>query len=86
MLFEGDMVDVEVEMSDNSGVGVLTADGLRVYGAINAIVVESASETTVRVYNATGSLVRSAEVSGKARIEGLQRGVYIVNGVKVIVK
>jgi len=25
-------------------------------------------------------------VAGKTRIEGLQRGVYIVNGVKVIVK
>ena len=30
--------------------------------------------------------LRRADVAGKTRIEGLQRGVYIVNGVKVIVK
>ena len=86
-LTEGDMTDTPIEMTkDNSGVGMLTADGLRVYGTVGAVVVESASEATVRVYNAAGSLVRRADVAGKTRIEGLQRGVYIVNGVKVIVK
>ena len=86
-LTEGDMTGTPIEMAkDNSGVGMLTADGLRVYGTDGAVVVESASEATVRVYNAAGSLVRRADVAGKTRIEGLQRGVYIVNGVKVIVK
>ena len=85
-LTEGDMTDTPIEMTPNSGVGMLTADGLRVYGTVGAVVVESASEATVRVYNASGSLVRRADVAGKTRIEGLQRGVYIVNGVKVIVK
>ena len=86
-LTEGDMTGTPIEMTkDNSGVGMLTADGLRVYGTVGAVVVESASEATVRVYNASGSLVRRADVAGKTRIEGLQRGVYIVNGVKVIVK
>ena len=85
-LTEGDMTDTPIEMTPNSGVGMLTADGIRVYGTVGAVVVESASEATVRVYNASGSLVRRADVAGKTRIEGLQRGVYIVNGVKVIVK
>ena len=86
-LTEGDMTGTPIEMTkDNSGVGMLTADGLRVCGTVGAVVVESASEATVRVYNAAGSLVRRADVAGKTRIEGLQRGVYIVNGVKVIVK
>ena len=85
-LTEGDMTGTPIEMTLNSGVGMLTADGLRVYGTVGAVVVESASEATVRVYNAAGSLVRRADVAGKTRIEGLQRGVYIVNGVKVIVK
>ena len=85
-LTEGDMTGTPIEMTPNSGVGMLTADGLRVYGTVGAVVVESASEATVRVYNAAGSLVRCADVAGKTRIEGLQRGVYIVNGVKVIVK
>ena len=85
-LTEGDMTDTPIEMTPNSGVGMLTADGLRVYGTVGAVVVESASEATVCVYNAAGSLVRRADVAGKTRIEGLQRGVYIVNGVKVIVK
>ena len=86
-LTEGDMTGTPIELAkDNSGVGMLTADGLRVYGTVGAVVVESAAEATVRVYNAAGSLVRRADVAGKTRIEGLQRGVYIVNGVKVIVK
>ena len=85
-LTEGDMTGTPIEMTPNSGVGMLTADGIRVYGTVGAVVVESATEATVRVYNAAGSLVRRADVAGKARIEGLQRGVYIVNGVKVIVK
>ena len=85
-LTEGDMTGTPIEMTPNSGVGMLTADRLRVYGTVGAVVVESASEATVRVYNAAGSLVRRADVAGKTRIEGLQRGVYIVNGVKVIVK
>ena len=86
-LTEGDMTGTPIELAkDNSGVGMLTADGIRVYGTVGAVVVESASEATVRVYNAAGSLVRRADVAGKTRIEGLQRGVYIVNGVKVIVK
>ena len=85
-LTEGDMTGTPIELTPNSGVGMLTADGLRVYGTVGAVVVESASEATVRVYNAAGSLVRRADVAGKTRIEGLQRGVYIVNGVKVIVK
>ena len=86
-LTEGDMTGTPIELAkDNSGVGMLTADGLRVYGTVGAVVVESATEATVRVYNAAGSLVRRADVAGKTRIEGLQRGVYIVNGVKVIVK
>ena len=85
-LTEGDMTDTPIEMTPNAGVGMLTADGLRVYGTVGAVVVESATEATVRVYNAAGSLVRRADVAGKTRIEGLQRGVYIVNGVKVIVK
>ena len=85
-LTEGDMTGTPIEMTPNSGVGMLTADGIRVYGTVGAVVVESATEATVRVYNAAGSLVRRADVAGKTRIEGLQRGVYIVNGVKVIVK
>ena len=86
-LTEGDMTGTPIELAkDNSGVGMLTADGIRVYGTVGAVVVESATEATVRVYNAAGSLVRRADVAGKTRIEGLQRGVYIVNGVKVIVK
>ena len=86
-LTEGDMTGTPIELAkDNSGVGMLTSDGLRVYGTVGAVVVESATEATVRVYNAAGSLVRRADVAGKTRIEGLQRGVYIVNGVKVIVK
>ena len=85
--FEGNMVDMEIDLNKLSSVGLLTADGLRVYGTTGAVVVESPADATVRIYNAAGSLLRSAEVgAGKTRVDGLNRGIYVVNGVKVIVK
>ena len=74
-------------MEPESSVGTLTADGLRVYGTTGAVVVESSKDALVRIYNTAGSLIRSEQVAaGKTRIDSLNRGIYVVNGVKVIVK
>ena len=88
VLFEASMLGMEIYLDKkDDSVGVLTADGLRVYGATSSIVVNSPAETTVRVYNTAGSLIRSEQVvAGKNVIDSLSRGIYIVNGVKVIVK
>ena len=41
----------------------------------------------LHIYNATGVLLRSVEVSqGTTHIDGLPLGIYLVNGVKVIVR
>lgn len=78
---------LEVQMTPESSVGTLTADGLRVYGTTGAVVVESPSDALVRIYNTAGSLIRSEQVAaGKTKIDSLSRGIYVVNGVKVIVK
>ncbi len=78
---------LEVTMEPESSVGTLTADGLRVYGTTGAVVVESSKDAMVRVYNTAGSLIRSEQVAtGKTKIDSLNRGIYVVNGVKVIVK
>ena len=78
---------MKVQMEPESSVGTLTADGLRVYGTTGAVVVESSKDALVRIYNTAGSLIRSEQVAaGKTKIDSLNRGIYVVNGVKVIVK
>ena len=91
-VFEGLEVEyslegLEIQMEPESSVGTLTADGLRVYGTTGAVVVESSKDALVRIYNTAGSLIRSEQVAaGKTKIDSLNRGIYVVNGVKVIVK
>lgn len=87
-LTKTDLIDFPIEMRKiSTGVGSLTADGLHVYGATGAVVVESSAEAIVRIYNAAGAQLCSTKVAkGKTRIGGLTRGIYMVSGVKVMVK
>ena len=81
------MLELNISMTKISGVAGIYADGIAVYGGQNCIHVTAEKATVVNVYNAAGSLVRSEKVeAGKSVIEGLNSGVYIVNGVKVAVK
>ena len=86
---DGDVADKDVALvkDDGSGVDSIGIDGFKAYGGSGCIVVETEADAQVYVYNTVGSLVRSVEaVAGKTRIDGIGAGLYIVNGVKVIVR
>lgn len=86
---DGDVADKDVALvkDDGSGVDSIGIEGFKAYGGSGCIVVETEADAQVYVYNTVGSLVRSVEaVAGKTRIDGIGAGVYIVNGVKVIVR
>lgn len=86
---DGDVADKDVALvkDDGSGVDSIGIEGFKAYGGSGCIVVETEADTQVYVYNTVGSLVRSVEaVAGKTRIDGIGAGLYIVNGVKVIVR
>lgn len=86
---DGDVADKDVALvkDDGSGVDSIGIEGFKAYGGNGCIVVETEADAQVYVYNTVGSLVRSVEaVAGKTRIDGIGAGIYIVNGVKVIVR
>ena len=86
---DGDVADKDVALvkDDGSGVDSIGIEGFKAYGGSGCIVVETEADTQVYVYNTVGSLVRSVEaVAGKTRIDCIGAGLYIVNGVKVIVR
>lgn len=86
---DGDVTDKDVALDkdDGSGVDSIGIEGFKAYGGSGCIVVETEADAQVYVYNTVGSLVRSVEaVAGKTRIDGIGAGLYIVNGVKVIVR
>ena len=86
---DGDVADKDVALDkdDGSGVDYIGIEGFKAYGGSGCIVVETEADAQVYVYNTVGSLVRSVEaVAGKTRIDGIGAGVYVVNGVKVIVR
>lgn len=88
-LTQGDIVAYPIEMTKDIASGVIssTDDHLHIYGTVGAIIIESPSEATIRIYNVTGLLLRKAEVGeGTTRITDIPFGIYLVNGVKVIVK
>ncbi len=77
--------DIYIGVGD-SGVGTLTANGFKAFGGKGNITVVSAAGV-VNIYNEVGSLIRSEKVqNGKTTFNGLNAGIYIVNGVKVAVK
>ena len=81
-----DVVGVELVITERSGISMIGVDGT-VYGGDGCIFVVTESEASIYVYNTAGVLVRRAEVeAGTTRIDGIGAGVYVVNGVKVMVK
>ena len=81
-----DVVGVELVITERSGISMIGVDGT-VYGGDGCIFVVTEFEASIYVYNTAGVLVRRAEVeAGTTRIDGIGAGVYVVNGVKVMVK
>ena len=64
----------------------LANEGFKVIGGVNEVIVETAEACDVNVYNMMGCLVANQQVyEGKTSIS-LEKGIYIVNGVKTIVR
>ena len=61
-------------------------DNFKVAGVNNAIEVSTDNACDVKVYTVNGTLVKSVRVEAGTTSLSMQAGIYIVNGVKVIVK
>ena len=88
-LANGDINDMAITLKRDIHTDITSRSDnhLHIYGTMGAIIVESPSEATIRIYNATGILLHKAEVpQGTTRITNIPLGIYLVNGVKVIVK
>ena len=65
--------------------GSRSAESIRVYAAEGVLTIEALQACTVRVYSMDGQLVRTVQVSeGANKVNGLAHGVYVVDGVKVV--
>jgi hypothetical protein len=80
---ESDVVEAWKDIP-NSGLNSAIDSNLIVYGANGTINITAAQPTQVAIYNAQGILVALANANGNTTIE-LPRGLYIVNGNKVLV-
>jgi hypothetical protein len=74
-----------VEIPD--GVERVEVNRLTANGGYGCILVTAQTPQLLRVYSLSGQLVKSTQVdAGTSQISGLAKGVYIVNGIKVVVK
>ena len=70
----------------DTGVAGINVKGFKAFGTEGNIVVLTESATVVRVFDTNGRLINKALVAeGETRI-AMQSGIYIVNGIKVVVK
>lgn len=59
---------------------------IKAYGGTGCIVIESTQQTDIHIYSIDGSLIDRFTVNGRLQISGFNKGIYIVNHTKVIVK
>lgn len=82
----------KVKLPDNltSGIGnvsAVTSDGIEVSGAPGKIVIRSAQDANVTIYDLCGRVVSNMAVAGGADAEvSVEAGIYIAAGTKVLVK
>ncbi len=77
-------MDLTAKFSPVTGVSGTIADAPKIYTSDGALIVESNIETTLSVYSTDGCLVKRLRVTvGKNRFTGLEKGMYIVNGIKI---
>lgn len=76
------------DISKLSGVEANLAKDIdfKVFGGVNEVIVETKEACRVNAYNIIGSLVASQNVEKGRTAIALEKGIYIVNGVKIIVK
>ena len=69
------------------GVEHVTLNHLSVSGTEGGILINAVAPQTLRIYATNGQLLRTTSVAaGVTKIPNMQKGVYIVNGIKVIVR
>ena len=64
---------------------IVNEEPVKAYGGKNSIRVVCSENTNVRIYSLSGQMIYSADVDGEYTFTGLNKGIYIVNGCKVVV-
>ncbi|MBR5277512.1 MAG: hypothetical protein IKU35_10320 [Bacteroidaceae bacterium] len=81
-----DHINLIAKFSPVTGISVAEADGLKIYASGGALVIDSNIEITIAVYSTNGRLVKRLQVAvGRNRFAGFEKGVYVVNGVKIMI-
>ncbi len=76
-----------IDINGTTGIGSIDGNMFKVYMADGALVVESGKAMQLPVYSLNGRLLKVLDVAaGKNTFEALPAGVYVVNGVKVVIK
>lgn len=72
--------------SDKAGIGSPMVEGMSIKSGSGCIVIESPVQCELGIYALDGRMVKMSQVAeGTTVVDGLQRGIYIVNRQKVIV-
>jgi uncharacterized repeat protein (TIGR02543 family) len=76
-----------IDINGTTGIGSIDAAMFKAYAEDGTLVVESGKEMQLSVYAANGRLVKIIDVTvGKNKFYNFAEGVYVINGVKVIIK
>ena len=78
--------DVSVKMRVTSDIDETYAVSFQAYGVEEGVAIECGADTVVRIYAATGQLVKQTIIEKGKSFISLPAGTYMVNGYKVIVK
>lgn len=76
-----------IEEFELSGMASPTIAAIRIYSNNGVLYVESAMSGNCRIYSTSGQLIRNVALKqGVNTVEGLSKGLYIVNGQKIMVR
>lgn len=65
----------------------LAEESLEVVADEGAVIIKANSNTTVNIYGANGALLRCVRINaGENRVEGLAKGLYIINKQKILIR
>ena len=76
-----------IDGNGTTGVNTIDSNMFKVYTANGALVIESGKDMQLSLYSANGRLLEVLDVvAGKNIFDALPVGVYVVNGVKIVIK
>lgn len=70
---------------DRTESDIVNEESVKAYGGKNSIRVVCFENSNIRIYSLSGQMIYSADVDGEYTFTGLNKGIYIVNGCKVVV-